>query len=203
MALLAEGERCTFADVLTWRENERGEIINGNIFMMAPPSRRHQKILAELLRQLGNYLEGKPCEVYPAPFAVRLFEGKEDSPEDVDTMVEPDISVVCDKSKLDKYGCKGAPDMVIEILSPSTRRYDRFVKLNLYQRAGVREYWIVNPEEKTVQVFMPDAGGSLRLIEEYEGDSVNNMDNIDNMNNMARVSVLEGCLINLDRVFME
>lgn len=191
MALPAGRKSCTFADVLNWSENMRGEVINGEAFMMAPPSRIHQKILAELTRQLGNYLAGKQCEVYPAPFAVRLFEGGGESPDKVDTMVEPDISVVCDKSKLDKYGCKGAPDMVIEILSPSTRRHDRLVKLNLYQQAGVREYWIVNPDEQTVQVFMQDGGGLLRLIEEYEKDS------------MAKVNVLDGCIIELGRVFTE
>lgn len=191
MALPAERKSCTFADVLNWDENMRGEVINGEAFMMAPPSRIHQKILAELTRQLGNYLAGKQCEVYPAPFAVRLFEGGGESPDKVDTMVEPDISVVCDKSKLDKYGCKGAPDMVMEILSPSTRRHDRLVKLNLYQQAGVREYWIVNPDEQTVQVFMQDGGGLLRLIEEYEKDS------------MAKVNVLDGCIIELGRVFTE
>lgn len=191
MALPAERKSCTFADVLNWDENMRGEVINGEAFMMAPPSRIHQKILAELTRQLGNYLAGKQCEVYPAPFAVRLFEGGGESPDKVDTMVEPDISVVCDKSKLDKYGCKGAPDMVMEILSPSTRRHDRLVKLNLYQQAGVREYWIVNLDEQTVQVFMQDGGGLLRLIEEYEKDS------------MAKVNVLDGCIIELGRVFTE
>lgn len=81
--------------------------------------------------------------MYPAPFGVRLFEQNGERPEDVDTMVEPDISVVCDRGKIDKYGCKGAPDLIIEVLSPSARRHDRLVKLNLYQRAGVQEYWMV------------------------------------------------------------
>ena len=84
------------------------------------------------------------------PFGVRLFEKDGDVPDDVDTVVEPDISVICDKNKLDKHGCKGAPDMVIEVLSPSTLRHDRFVKLALYQQAGVREYWVVEPETRTV-----------------------------------------------------
>lgn len=191
MALPAENKRYTFADVLTWDESERIEIINGEAFMMAPPSRAHQEILAELTRQFGNYLEGKRCKVYPAPFGVRLFEQDGESPEDVDTMVEPDISVVCDRNKLDDHGCKGAPDLVIEILSPSSLRHDRLVKLGLYQRAGVREYWIVNPDERTVQVFTLESGGFLRLIEEYGRDGV------------ARVNVLEGCFIDLGKVFSE
>ena len=164
MALPAEKARYTFADCLTWDENESIEIINGEAFMMATPSRIHQKISGELFRQLANYLEGKKCEVYSAPFGVRLFEQDGDRPEDVDTVVEPDISVVCDRSKLDKHGCKGAPDLIVEILSPSSLRHDRLVKLNLYQRAGVREYWIADPENRSVMVFLPDSSGSFRKI---------------------------------------
>lgn len=190
MALPAEKARYTFADVLTWEEDDRIEIINGEAVMMAPPSRAHQEIVAELTRQFGNFLEGKRCKVYPAPFGVRLFEQDGDSPEDVDTMVEPDLSVVCDSSKLDSRGCKGAPDLVVEILSPSTQRHDRLVKLGLYQRAGVREYWIVDPDSQTVQVMQQD-GGVLQLHEVYSRGDV------------ARVSVLDGCFIDLGKVFPE
>ena len=119
MPLPAEKERYTFADVLTRDEDDRIEIIHGEAFMMAPPSRIHQKVSVAISSQLYNFLEGKKCEVYPAPFGVRLFEQEGDRPEDVDTLVEPDISVVCDTSKLDYHGCKGAPDLVVEILSPS------------------------------------------------------------------------------------
>lgn len=191
MALPAEKARYTFADVLTWEEKERIEIINGEAFMMAPPSRAHQEILTELMRQLANFLEGKRCKVYPAPFGVRLFEKDGEAPEDVDTMVEPDLSVICDGDKLDDHGCKGAPDLVIEILSPSTQRHDRLVKLGLYQRAGVREYWIVNPEDKTIQVMLQDISNILQLHEVYSRGDV------------ARVNVLEGCFIDLGKVFTE
>lgn len=191
MALPAEKARYTFADVLTWEEQERIEIINGEAFMMAPPSRAHQEILTELTRQLANFLEGKRCKVYPAPFGVRLFEKDGEAPEDVDTMVEPDLSVICDGDKLDNRGCKGAPDLVIEILSPSTQRHDRLVKLGLYQRASVREYWIVNPEDKTIQVMLQDTGNILQLHEVYSRGDV------------ARVNVLEGCFIDLGKVFPE
>ena len=190
MALPAEKARYTFADVLTWEENERIEIIEGEAFMMAPPTRAHQEIVAELTRQFGNFLEGKQCKVYPAPFGVRLFEQDGDAPEDVDTMVEPDISVVCDSNKLDSHGCKGAPELIIEILSPSTQRRDRLVKLGLYQRAGVREYWIADPDSQTVQVMLKDGGG-LQLHEVYSRGDV------------ARVNVLEGCFIDLVKVFPE
>lgn len=191
MALPAEKVRYTFADCLAWDESERIEIINGEAVIMAPPTRFHQEILTELTRQFANFLEGKRCKVYPAPFGVRLFEKDMDAPENVDVVVEPDISVVCDRDKLDKYGCKGAPDLVIEILSPSTRRHDRLIKLNLYQRAGVREYWIVDPDSQSVQVFLPDASGFFRLHEDYgRGD-------------IAKVNVLDGCFIDLGKVFSE
>ena len=154
MALPAENVRYTYADYLTWDENERIELLNGAPVMMASPSRVHQEISMEISRQLANFLEGKKCRVYAAPFAVRLFEKEKDAPEDVDTVVEPDISVVCDTNKLDEHGCKGAPDLIVEILSPSTARHDRLVKLGEYQRAGVREYWIVSPDERTVQTYL-------------------------------------------------
>ena len=183
-------EQYTFADFIAWDEGERIEIINGETFMMVTPSSDHQVISMEISRQLANFLEGMRCKVYPAPFAVRLFERDGDSPEDVDTVVEPDISVVCDRSKIDKRGCKGAPDLIVEILSPSTRRHDRLVKLNLYQRAGVREYWIVDPDNKSVQVFMLD-GGALKIHEDYGRE------------NVAKVNVFDGCFIELSKVFSE
>ena len=189
MALPAEKERYTFADVLTWEENERAEIIDGEAVMMAPPSTAHQLISGALFAQLHNFLEGKKCQVIPAPFAVRLFEKDGDSPDDVDTMVEPDISVVCDRDKLDGKGCKGAPDMVVEILSPSTHRHDRITKYNLYQRAGVREYWIVEPETQTVQVFLRNENGLLLPHESYSREDV------------AKVNALNGCFIELSKVF--
>lgn len=191
MALPAEKERYTFADVLMWPDDERAELINGEVFLMAPaPSRAHQGISMELSRQFANYLEGKKCKAYHAPFDVRLFEQEGNNPEDVDTVVEPDITIVCDPSKLDDRGCKGAPDMVVEILAPSTQRHDRLVKLELYQRAGVREYWIVDPDSSTVQVFL-QRDGSLQLHEVYDRQGV------------AKVNVLDGCFIELSKVFSE
>lgn len=191
MALPAEKARYTYADCLTWEEKERIEIIDGEVFLMAAPTSIHQEISMEISRQLANFLEGKRCRVYPAPFDVRLFEKNGDAPEDVDTVVEPDISVVCDKSKIDMRGCKGAPDLVVEILSPSTQRYDQLVKLNLYQRAGVREYWIVDPENRIIRVMLQADDGTLRPHEIYEKEDV------------AKVNVLDGCFIELSRVFSE
>ena len=189
MAVPAEKKmKYTLADCLAWEEGTRGEIIDGEAVMMAPPSTAHQLISMELARQLANFLEGRKCRVLPAPFAVRLFERAGDKPEDVQTVVEPDISVVCDSAKLDKYGCRGAPDLVVEVLSPSTQRHDRLVKLDLYQRAGVREYWIVSPEEQTVQVLLLRSG--LLLPHELYGPE-----------DIAKVNVLEGSFVELSKVF--
>ena len=158
MALPAEEAHYTFANALTWPEEDRIEIIYGETYRMPMPLRVHQEINGELFRQISNFLVGKTCKVYHPPFNVRPFQENEDSPEDVDTMLEPDITIVCDPNKLDKYGCKGAPDMIIEILSPSNRRHDLSVKYRIYQRAGVREYWIVDPDTKTVQTFKLEDG---------------------------------------------
>ena len=190
MALPAEKKRYTFADVLAWDESDRIEIIDGYPVMMSPPFRIHQEISGELFGQLREYLKGKTCKVYAAPFAVRLFEEEGDSPEDVDTMVEPDISIVCDPNKLDDHGCKGAPDLVMEILSPSTRRHDRLTKFNLYQQAGVREYWIVDPADKSIQVFVLEDG---RYSAKDFGTAEDTL----------RVNVLEGCTIDLAQVFSQ
>ena len=191
MALPAEKPRYTFADVLTWDEGERAEIIDGEVILMAPsPARVHQGISMELSSQLHAYLKGKKCKVYAAPFDVRLFEVDGDRPEDVDTVVEPDITVVCDPAKLDERGCKGAPDMVVEILSPSTQRHDRFTKFSLYQRAGVREYWIVDPDIRIVQSFVLEDG--RYSVKEFgaAGDKI-------------KVNVLEDCVIDLAEIFSE
>ena len=190
MALPAELPRYTFADVLTWDEEDRIEIIYGEAYMMAPPLPVHQEVLMELSRQMANYLSGKRCRVYPAPFGVRLFEQEGDYPEDVDTMVEPDITVVCDPSRMDKYGYRGAPDLIVEILSPSTRRHDKFVKLELYRKAGVREYWIVDPDSREVQALLLENG---RYVVQGFGTREDKL----------KVAVLEDCEIDLSLVFPE
>ena len=188
MALPAEKARYTFADVLAWDEKERAEIIGGEVFMLATPSTDHQLISGELFAQLHAYLKGKKCKAIQAPFAVRLFEQDGDSLDGVDTVVEPDITVVCDRDKLDSKGCKGAPDMVVEILSPSTQRHDRLTKFNLYQRAGVREYWIVDPANQAVQSFVLEDG--RYSVKEFGtvGDKM-------------KVNALEDCVIDLSEVF--
>jgi Uma2 family endonuclease len=186
MALVQEKPetRYTYADVLTWDEGERYELLDGEALMMATPSRIHQKILGELFAQFHNFLKGKPCEVYPAPFGVRLFPQKDNSD---DTFFEPDITVVCDPSKLDDRGCNGPPDLVVEILSPSTAKYDLIEKLNKYRLAGVRECWFVDPEEKIVQAHIME-GGEHKFAVYESGDT-------------APVRILPGCQIDLKAVF--
>lgn len=129
-------------------EDVRAELIDGRIYYQAAPSRIHQKILSHLHAVIYNYIRSKhgSCEIYPAPFAVKLFEKRK-------TIVEPDISIICDKNKLTDRGCTGAPDWIIEIVSPGNSSHDYIRKLNLYADAGVREYWIVNPDEKNVLVY--------------------------------------------------
>lgn len=129
-------------------EGQRAELIDGQIYNMAPPSRIHQQLVSGFHYKIRDYIEKNhgSCEVYPAPFAVFLNA-------DDKNYVEPDISIICDKDKLDEKGCNGAPDWIIEIVSPSSQRVDYGVKLFKYRSAGVREYWIVNPMKQTVQVY--------------------------------------------------
>jgi Uma2 family endonuclease len=161
-----EDQHYTYADILEWDEGERCELFDGELVMLAAPSRVHQEILAVIFYQLYNFLRGKPCKVYPAPFGVRLFP-KEDHSDDV--YFEPDITVVCDPAKLDDRGCNGAPDLVVEILSPSTIKNDLLYKLNKYREAGVREYWIVDPEEKTLSANILEQG--RYILTEYGADA--------------------------------
>ena len=128
----------TIDDIYALPDGERAELIDGQIYYMAPPSRTHQKISWRLHQIIGNYIDSKggQCEVYAAPFAVFLSE------DDIN-YIEPDISVICDTSKLDEKGCHGAPDWIIEVVSPSSKRMDYYTKLFKYRTAGVKEYWIV------------------------------------------------------------
>jgi Uma2 family endonuclease len=147
----------TYADYKEWEldEGERFELIYGEAYAMAAPNTQHQEILGALFNQFYNYLQGKPCKVYPAPFDVRLFYEEDESD---DTVVQPDITVICDEKKRGYEGCRGAPDLVIEILSPSNTAIEMERKLKLYQDAGVREYWIIGPENKGVTVYRFQAG---------------------------------------------
>jgi len=146
--------RFTYADYKSWelKEGERYELIRGEAFAMPSPNTRHQAILREMFLRFGNHLEGKPCRVYCAPFDVRLFY-EEGGDENDDTVVQPDIMVVCDESKIGDEGIRGAPDLVIEILSPTDTAIEMEEKRYLYWDAGVREYWVVDPKNNRVTVY--------------------------------------------------
>ena len=138
----------TTDDIYALPDGERAELIDGQIYMMGTPSRIHQKLVGQLSRIIGNYIESNhgSCEIYPAPFAVFIKK-------DYKNYVEPDISVICDKNKLSDRGCEGAPDFIIEIVSPSSRRMDYYKKCALYAESGVREYWIVDPEKQRTMIY--------------------------------------------------
>jgi Uma2 family endonuclease len=143
----------TTEDIYLLPDGERAELIDGQIYYMVPPNGLHQEILAELLTSIKNYIKKKQgsCKVFPAPYAVFLKK-------DNKTYVEPDISVICDKDKLNDKGCFGAPDWVIEIVSPSSINMDYLKKMLQYERAGVREYWIVDPLKKRITVYNFEQG---------------------------------------------
>jgi len=134
----------TIEDYISWDESIRCELYEGALVVAFSPTHRHQGILTELVTQIHNFLKGKPCKVFPAPFSVRLFDNEE-------TLFEPDLVIVCDESKLGGHIFYGAPDMVIEILSPSTARMDKKLKYGKYEKAGVKEYWIVDSDNNRVE----------------------------------------------------
>lgn len=146
---LAQENLYTIDDIYNLPEGSRAELIDGRIYYMAPPSRKHQRIAGELFAVIREYINTNngSCEVDIAPFAVFLNEG------DVKNYVEPDISVICDPDKLADKGCLGAPDWIIEVVSPASRWMDYFTKLFKYRAAGVREYWIVDPDKNRVTVY--------------------------------------------------
>lgn len=164
-----KNERYSYADYLAWDDGKRWELIDGQAFCMSPgPMRQHQHISKLLGRQIDAYLSDKSCEMYYAPFDVRLVEAQDTVADDyIDTVVQPDILVVCDPAKLDDKGCIGAPDLIIEILSPATARMDMTIKFDLYQRFGVKEYWIVHPNDQTVLVFKLLETGLYGVPERY------------------------------------
>lgn len=145
---LAQQRDYTIDDIYNLPEGQRAELINGQIYDMAPPSTTHQRICGRLHQAIANYIDSNDgnCEVFSAPFAVFLNE-------DNKTYVEPDISVICEPDKLTERGCTGAPDWIIEIISPSNPEHDYVRKLNLYLDAGVREYWIVDPRDRKILVY--------------------------------------------------
>lgn len=165
-------KRYTYADYLTWQFQERVELIKGWVYKMSPAPRRiHQKIEGILHVKIWTFFENSPCEVYQSPFDVRLIKNKGQKNQKINTVVQPDICVICDAHKLDDAGCIGAPDLIVEILSDSTAKKDYNEKFNLYEENQVKEYWIVNPATQTIEVFSlrEDKYVSLGLFNEKEG----------------------------------
>ena len=159
---LPKSNNYTIKDIYALPDGQRAELIDGQIYDMAPPSYLHQKLVMELSATIRDYIKthGGPCEVLPAPFAVFLNQ-------DDHNYVEPDVSVICDSSKINEKGCNGAPDFIIEIVSPSSQRMDYLTKLFKYRTAGVREYWIVNPMKETVQTYL---FGDIEDFNQYSFD---------------------------------
>ncbi len=186
-----EDEHFTYGDYLSWNDDERWELIDGVPYDMSPAPRvAHQRILGNLHYQLFPWFIDKPCQLFLAPFDVRLPEADE-ADERVATVVQPDLLVVCDPGKLDQAGCRGAPDLIIEILSPGTAHKDLKIKFDLYERAGVREYWIVDPAERTVMLFTGDGDGRYGRPQVY-GD-----------HDRVRVSIFPGVEVALAPLFAE
>ena len=181
--VLNEKQLYTYEDYCTWGDSERWELIEGRPYAMAPaPSYPHQSISGKIFYQLAKFLHGKTCEVISAPFDVRLkTKGKKD------TVVQPDLLVICDKLLIDEKGCNGAPDMIVEILSPSSVTHDMLIKYGLYLKAGVREYWIVDPGAKTIITHVLKDGAYERKIYDYP--------------DTAQTTILEGCNVELSEVF--
>jgi Uma2 family endonuclease len=187
MGALPLKEDYTYADYLEWdlKEGERYEIIDGVPYAMAAPSIKHQRIAGRIYSELSGFLKGKPCEAFIAPLDVCLFgKGNFDK-----NYVQPDVFVVCDKSKIEERRCNGAPDLVVEVLSPSTEVNDFFCKLNKYRQAGVREYWIVDPRTGIIQVCILE--NSYYITKDYTSDDI------------IPVTILDGCKINMKEVFAE
>lgn len=161
-------------DIYALPDGERAELIDGQIYYMAPPSTKHQRILSFLHLEIGNHIRSKggTCEVFPAPFAVFLYA-------DESKYLEPDISVICDKSKLDEHGYKGAPDWIIEIVSPSSSAMDYYTKLPLYREAGVREYWIVDPIKQTILAYNMEQAAAPTIYSFSDTIKVNIYDNLE------------------------
>ncbi|HNV92256.1 MAG TPA: Uma2 family endonuclease [Thauera aminoaromatica] len=155
---LRKEKHYTYADYLQWPDETRYELIDGEAFLMSPaPLVEHQEVAGEVYYQLRNQLDGQPCRPYIAPVDVRLPR-KDEADAAIDTVVQPDVLVVCDPAKIDRRGVRGAPDWLLEVLSPSTAAHDQIAKRRTYERAGVREYWLVHPGDRTLTVYLLDNG---------------------------------------------
>lgn len=166
MALQDKNAIYTYKDYLNWPEGERWELIHGIPYMQAAPSWQHQSVVGEISRQFSNYLLGKNCRVFSSPFDLRIPEDYERD-EETTIVLQPDVLVVCDASGLSGTGYFGVPDMIVEVASPSTSRNDKLLKFNIYEKAGVKEYWIAEPDGKFISVFTLGKDGRYGRPEVY------------------------------------
>ena len=166
--------RYTYADYLLWQFSERVELIKGYIMQMSGPNRRHQHISFEISRIVGNFFYKTHCQAFAAPFDVRFYDRQKSlkADKDIYTVVQPDLCVICDKSKMDERGCLGAPDWIIEILSPGNSKKEVQKKYDLYEEHGVREYWIIYPDEQSVLQFVLNEQGKYYLHKIFAEDDL-------------------------------
>ncbi len=165
----------SYADYLTWQFNETVELIKGKIMLMSPaPNVRHQRVSMNFSGSLFNFFKRKKCQVFAAPFDVRLYDRKKSilANEDIHTVVQPDLCVICNPDILDMQGCNGAPDWIIEILSKGNSKRDMQIKYELYQESGVQEYWIVYPNDQAINQFVLDESGRYQLKQMYTDDDI-------------------------------
>jgi len=165
----------SYADYLTWRFENAVELIKGKIWRLSPaPRTRHQRISRNLNESFLYFFKNHNCEFFYAPFDVRLYDKKKSTHanKDIFTVVQPDLCIICDKEKIDEHGCIGAPDLIVEILSPGNSKKEMRIKYNLYEESGVREYWIADPEHQTVHVFAVDEHEKYQLSKIYLREDV-------------------------------
>ena len=178
--VLSTNENYTWKEYLSWGEEYRCELINGVVYALASPNQKHQRVLRRLSTIIGNYLEGKDCELFISPSDVKLDEK---------TVVQPDLFIVCDESKLDGQFTIGAPDLIIEILSPDNFRIDLLLKYNKYLEAKVKEYWIVDPEREIITVLTLN-------VNKYDYHIFGETDKV-------KSDLLKDCIIELEKVFVQ
>ncbi len=179
----------TYADYLQWKFEERLELFRGRIFKLSAPNTKHQVIAGNLFVTINNFLTNQKCSVSIALFDVRLPVKNKKKDNEVNTVVQPDICIVCDESKIDSRGCCGAPDLVVEILSPGNSYKEIKLKFELYEEAGVKEYWIVYPEEESLAVFILNENGKYNGAALYAGKD------------MIQSKAVPGLIVNCREIF--
>ena len=185
-------KKYNYSDYLLWKLKERVELLKGRLLPLVTPSAVHQTVSSNLHIELGVFLKGKKCRLFAAPFDVRLpLPQHRIKGEKIDTVIQPDLCIICDTSKLDKQGCIGAPDLIVEILSPGNSRREMKDKFELYEEAGVLEYWVIDPVHRTVFVYTFD-----KKTQKY----VNQLPNLTDTDILTS-QIFEGMAINLEEIF--